>query len=37
MLTQARDTKNILKSNSSVLQKRPELYNTNHDIDEKGI
>jgi hypothetical protein len=36
MLTQARDTKNIPKNNNSVLQKRPELYSINHNIDKKG-
>jgi len=37
MLTQTRDTKNIPKSNNSILQKRPELYGTSYNINEKGI
>jgi hypothetical protein len=35
MPTQIRDTKNIPKDNSSVLQKRLELCDTNYNINEK--
>jgi hypothetical protein len=36
MLIQARDIKDISKSNNSVLQKRPELCNINYSIDREG-
>jgi hypothetical protein len=36
MLTKIRDIKNISENNGSVLQKRPELYNTNYSINGEG-
>jgi hypothetical protein len=35
MLTQIKDIKDIPKGNDSILQKKPELYNTNYDINKK--
>ena len=35
MPIQIRDIKDIPESNNNILQKRPELYNTNYNINGK--